>query len=341
MLSFACKQLRNNGQMKLWQWMRYKKAQLVHEFGLLRAFWYDYQRYRTYSHYYPGPSTNPSSLSAMIIREAHGLEKGFTLPNVRLGYGKERISKMLALITRFLELGGDLNDLSICKARSVLGEYIRFHDERRYDLGDRRHAVLNSADMNSSAGGYVEVLREVLEAEACGDLSEAMPSRHSIREYAPEKIPRNVILEAVDIARSTPSVCNRQPWHVYIVEEGELRKQLIDLQDGGKGFAETAAFLAIVTSDLSSFVGWGERNEVFVDGGLFAMSLLLAFHHKKLGACPLNWMVTPDKDRRLREIARIKPSENVIMLVSVGMLPDSIRVAKSARKSVADQVTFL
>jgi len=308
---------------------------------LFRAFLYDYIRYRKYSYYYPRESNDLPNLNAMIFREAHGLEKGLSLPEVRLGYGTERINKIISLMIKYDAQGGRTDDLAIQKARSVLGAYIRFHDEKKYDIGERREELLRWADMQCGIGGYFKTTRGELEEMASGDFAECALSRCSVRDYSAEKVPRGLICEAVDIARKTPSVCNRQPWHLYIVDDDVVKGELVKLQDGGGGFGDKAAFLAIVTTDLKSFIGWGERNEAFVDGGLFAMSLLYAFHYKKLGACPLNWMVTPEKDRRVRELIRIKPSENIIMIISAGKISEKVRIAKSVRKSVSDQLTFL
>jgi hypothetical protein len=69
---------------------------------------------------------------------------------------------------------------------------------------------------------------------------------------------------------------------------------------------------------------------------MFAMSLIYALHSLGLGTCCLNWSVEQDADLRLRSVAQIAPSENVIMLLAVGHLPDELAVACSPRKDLSD-----
>jgi nitroreductase len=115
----------------------------------------------------------------------------------------------------------------------------------------------------------------------------------------------------------------------------------MDLQSGCFGFGDTADFLAVITTDISSFVGAHERNQSFVDGGMYAMSFLYALHCKGLGGCPLHWMLPPRRSQKLRGLLGIPESRNIIMVISVGNLPDNIRTAKSVRHEVEEQYTVL
>lgn len=108
--------------LKVNKWLRHKKAEVVHEVVLLAALVCDYVRYRKYSCYFPNEASDLANLSAMIIREAHALEKGLSLPDVRLGYGSQRIDRLSELIIRYRRYGGGDNDFAVAKARSVLGE---------------------------------------------------------------------------------------------------------------------------------------------------------------------------------------------------------------------------
>jgi len=114
----------------------------------------------------------------------------------------------------------------------------------------------------------------------------------------------------------------------------ENAQQALDWQPGNKGFGHLASRGLIVTADLQSFSGTGERNQPFVDGGMFAMSLLYALHALGLGACPLAWSMRPAQDREMRKALGIPDSEAVIMMISVGHLPDSLQVAKSHRMPI-------
>ena len=74
-----------------------------------------------------------------------------------------------------------------------------------------------------------------------------------------------------------------------------------------------------------------ERNQCWIDGGLFAMSLVLGLHAQGLGTCFLNWSKSSPRDRAMRALLKLPPEEVIIVLVAVGHLPDTLEVARSAR----------
>lgn len=111
----------------------------------------------------------------------------------------------------------------------------------------------------------------------------------------------------------------------------ENAQEALDWQPGNKGFGHLASRGLVVTVDLQAFSGAGERNQAFIDGGMFAMSILYALHAQGLGACPLAWSMRPADDVKMRRALDIPNNEAVIMMISVGNLPDTLQVAKSHR----------
>ena len=57
-----------------------------------------------------------------------------------------------------------------------------------------------------------------------------------------------------------------------------------------------------------------ERNQGWIDGGMFAMSLIYAFHALGIGTCCLNWAVDSRTDRTLRSVVSMPDHEAVIMM---------------------------
>jgi nitroreductase len=91
-----------------------------------------------------------------------------------------------------------------------------------------------------------------------------------------------------------------------------------------------------VTSDLRHFMNIGERNQGWIDGGMFSMQLLLALHAEGLGACPLNWSTDYKEDERFRAISVIPDHEIIMMFIAVGHLPDEFKIAQSARRPLSE-----
>lgn len=89
--------------------------------------------------------------------------------------------------------------------------------------------------------------------------------------------------------------------------------------------------LLLVTSDIRAFMNYGERNEPFVDGGLFSMSLLYALEAYGLAACPLNAMFNLAQDRQTRELLNMPDYEFPVMYIAVGNFPESVPVCRFRR----------
>ena len=113
---------------------------------------------------------------------------------------------------------------------------------------------------------------------------------------------------------------------------------MLSYQNGNRGFGDKASHVLIVTSDLHHFTSAGERNQCWIDGGMFAMSLVYALHSLGLGTCCLNWSVECDQDRALKNNTLISESEAVIMMIAVGVIPEKLNVAVSPRKPLAEVI---
>ena len=61
------------------------------------------------------------------------------------------------------------------------------------------------------------------------ELAEALRTNPSIRDFTAEPVPDAVVAELLELARFAPSGGNRQPWHVAVVQDRSLRRQLADL----------------------------------------------------------------------------------------------------------------
>ena len=299
----------------------------------------DYKRYASNASSYA--SGDAQNLSAMIFMEAHALEKGFSMPEVRFGYGYPRIRKLVGLLDSYQQKGFKLDDLAILKARSVLREYVAFHDDAGFDISEIRELISPWCNTESTVAGFLELTKDDLCESAASPFDSFANSRWSIRSYAEQEVSEEMIRTAVQISKKTPSVCNRQPWRVYAIKDRSIQERVFALQNGNRGFGHTAKYALIVTSDLKCFTGVTERNEAYVDGGMFAMSLLYALHYQGLGACPLNWMVPTSLDLKLRSILPIPKNEKVIMIISVGHIAEKLRVAKSVRYPTEHFVKFI
>jgi nitroreductase len=63
--------------------------------------------------------------------------------------------------------------------------------------------------------------------ETTAAVDEAITSRHSIRAFLPEPVPRETIERILEVAASAPSGTNTQPWKVHVLT-GSSRQRLVD-----------------------------------------------------------------------------------------------------------------
>ncbi|MDF7807637.1 nitroreductase family protein [Pontiellaceae bacterium B12219] len=269
---------------------------------------------------------------------AHVLEKGMSLPDVRLGYGASGLRSLYGLMNAYVKSGFPPNRLAYQNAISVLHAYVAYHKEREHDVNEVKKRLTQyelSCDQSLEAGTVGFPLEEYRKL-ATGNFEQLAQSRFSIRAYGPEPVRREDIYKAMEIARKTPSACNRQSWRVYWVRSKKKKEEILKLHNGHRGFGDTIESFLVITADIKMIFGTAERNQVFVDGGLYSMSLLYALHYVGLGACPMNWCVRYRKDKAFHRMLDIPDSEAVVMLIAVGSLPSEVIAAKSERKAVDD-----
>lgn len=162
-------------------------------------------------------------------------------------------------------------------------------------------------------------------------IADLFTTRRSVRVFHDSPVDTALIERAVGLAANTPSVCNRQSARAHLITAPEEISRVLALQNGNSGFGQVPAVI-VITVDLRLFAGAQERNQRWVDGGLFAMSLGWALHSVGLATCMLNWSMSNSASRSLRAAAGLEPWEDIVTLMAIGNQPHSYRVARSPRR---------
>jgi nitroreductase len=219
--------------------------------------------------------------------------------------------------------------------------YVDFHLAHGIDISREFPELETSVHLPPPGQGISTLNKNSAElvVAAKGDYESLAMSRCSVRQFAEQPVDPSLVRDAVRIAQKCPSVCNRQTAHAWILQKKEFVQAVLRVQQGSKGFSQQVNTVIVVTSCLECFDGSKERNQGFIDGGLFAMSLMHALHYKGLAVCPLNWSSGRTKDRALRNTIPIPDSHIVVMLLAVGHYPKSFPVANSPRRNL-DEVLF-
>ncbi len=277
-----------------------------------------------------------------ILIVAHAIEKGLSLSNPRLFFGKAKLRYMLRMVD---EYDGNFSGFPLEMASGAVRDYISIHEGKGGDvILDELHASLSEGSKlygYAPKGGYKrsEELRLISEDErdTCLDF---MRSRYSCRNYEPKVVPEELVERIVELSQTAPSQCNRQSVRIHCYQKKEHIERLLKLQGGTSGFTERVYNLFIVTSEITAWGGYGQRNQGFVDGGLFGQSLMLACHAHGLVSCGLNLAVDNAKEAMIKKEGGIHPRERLVMMLSFGY-PGTVNLkgARSPRIPVGAVLT--
>lgn len=275
---------------------------------------------------------------AHILRISHSLEKGMALPEVKQGFGKDKIGILLTEITRYSNIFGadEVADIAL----GIIEDTLAFHKLRGIDWSPFSMQVSNLRlavpKVSAQPTGVINLTRSEIIASAPRDPEAFFALRRSVRQFDPNPIPASSIAKAIEMAQRCPSVCNRQPVKVYCYTEREDRVKILSLQDGNRGFGVDGSVVFVITADLNAFYKNGERNQGFVDGGIFAMSLAFSLHSLGFGSCMLNWSMGAGRDIAMRRMLGIADSEVIVTLMVAGDLPSNFSVAASPRRPLSN-----
>lgn len=305
--------------VKLHAWQTASRAKSLREFLL------DARRYWSLS----TPSANSAlaqldarHLECQVTKDYHRIEKGLALASPKRPFGADAHARLQTAIPE--ERAPLLKDEAFAThAATAVDALNRWNDCGEIDdLVSPTAATLPTFDIDEE------------------NLTAFFESRRSVRAFDPTKfVNPSTVMKAVRLAGNSPSVCNRQAWKAHLFTGKEDVARIMRHQSGNRGFGPDAAGVIIVTANIELFSGSGERNQRWVDGGLFAMSLVYALHGLGVATCMLNWSKGNKPSDALRAEAGLKKSEDIVVLIAVGYPIEDHRVARSPRRSLAE--TFI
>lgn len=251
------------------------------------------------------------------------------------GHGFDKAERLVADVEDYASRWGADEQTAIA-TQTLLAWLCLNPGARTEPLASRLAAVPRWSGAEGARGGVETVTREAIQAAGAVDFARFAAARHSIRQYVPSPVPEATVRRAVAVAQQSPSSCNRQTLRVHVWTEPAAIAHVAALQSGNRGFGHQLGGLAIVWTDLRNWTEAAERYNGYVDGGMFAMSLIYALHAEGLGTVPLNWSEEPQQDAALRALAGLPESAEVIVMVGFGQLPEQLAVPCSQRRSVDD-----
>ncbi|MCR9063529.1 MAG: nitroreductase family protein [Cytophagales bacterium] len=305
---------------------------------VLRIYYYDMRRFYRYSNVQQD-FTNEDAFKGRLTILYHVIEKGLTMPETRMGFGQPVVEDLLGLLQRYEDLGYNKTALEFKHSIGVLNEYFNFHEESNFELPEvlviKHKAFVNRIGL-AEGTRQLKYTREEFFKFKNSSFETFSQSRYSSRNYIDKEISLDVIENCIKLALKSPTSCNRQLNRIYVVRGTEMKKKVLQLQYGNRGFGHLANTILVLSANISYFQGVNDRNESYINTGMFAMSLLNAFHHYEIGACPLNWSVDHKRDEAMRALLGVPDNERIGLVVSCGYVPELFEIASSPRLEVKD-----
>ena len=183
-------------------------------------------------------------------------------------------------------------------------------------------------------------------------------SRRTVRDYAPDPIPLEVIEECIRAAGSAPSGANQQPWHFALVSNPEIKRKIREAAeaeerafyagrasedwlealaplgtDSEKPFLETAPWLIVIFAENYGLGPEGERVKhyyVSESVGIATGMLIRALHHAGLATLTH----TPSPMGFLNKVLERPANERAFLILVVGRPAEDALVPDIKRKSL-------
>ena len=237
-------------------------------------------------------SHEPEKLLTEILMTTHALEKAFSIYDKRKGFGVKKAVVLIGNIQKYIRKYGYSEKLDVPIA--LVNSYLVYQRNDGYEnpLLGKVEAGLN--DFIAEYGIKKDVLqmagyRKVNKAEMLDltniDFRRLAVNRHSFRHFSKEPVSEETIREALEIAKFSPSACNRQAYRVHVFS-GNDKDAILKLQGGANSFYKEADKAILITGDMHRYFTT-EMHLAYVDGSLFAMSFIYALTSLGVASIPL------------------------------------------------------
>lgn len=155
---------------------------------------------------------------------------------------------------------------------------------------------------------------------------DTIKDRRSIRTYKDERIPKDKLEKLLEAARLAPSAGNRQNWKFIVVENEQIKNQLVTASNN-QVFVGTASHVIAGIGDSAQ--KWHQ-----VDLSIALEHIVLEAVELGLGTC---W-IGAFNEEEVKKILKIPQDKKVVALLTVGVPAES--PAAKPRKALKEIVAY-
>lgn len=166
-------------------------------------------------------------------------------------------------------------------------------------------------------------------------LTQIIKKRHSVRNYDPRPVPREIIDTMLDAARYAPSACNAQPWRFIVVDNPTTREKLVEKGLGivvPNHFAKSAPVIIVACADTSFMVhsvasAISRIDYHLLDIGAAIENMLLTATSLGLGTCWMGWF----REKNIKMLLKIPKRIQIVSLIAVGYAASDEKIPEKKR----------
>lgn len=274
-----------------------------------------------------------------LRRNIHRLEKGILMRPRRAVFARDFIGETLDFYQHALARPGSVGDLDAGEmqwAHDVLTEYFRLVDDDGGPIEQARERFAGLPAPGESGAIHPFPQGTLTRTDISYDQMLGLAtSRRSVRWFAARPVERELIDQALAVARQSPSACNRLPWTMLVFDDPEQVQRVASIPFGAAGYSHQIPTVIVVKADLSSYFSPRDRHVPYIDASLAAMGFIYALETLGLSSSIINWPDFEPLEAKMSSLLQLKPYERVVMLIAVGYPDPEALVAYSKKKDLA------
>ena len=266
----------------------------------------------------------------------HTLEKGLSHFELR-PFGRQKIRTIIDLMKKQTDFENYERLFSFINGINSLREYKKVYEEHKWTDNPEYKEVSEFLSnfgkiIDQKTGAYV-MTKEELKNDYDINYKKFIKSRHSTRNYKNKRLKMEDIKKAIEMAKYSPSACNRQFIKVHYYHKGKMRQNVIDYSIGKGGIYLEGVNTFIITFDTNGLTGKGERNQGYFNAGLFATNFVNALHSLGIGTCFIQFSNSVEEEEKLKKMNKIPSNERIAVILFAGYYDEKSIFCVSPRKN--------
>lgn len=279
-----------------------------------------------------------------LRRNVHRLEKGIIMQPRRAVFARDYIEETVEFYAVAMErpaAAANIDAGEMQWAHDVLAEYFSIVTDEDPGIARSRQRFESMPSYGTPSHIHPYPQKTLKRTDVTYDqMVDLAINRRSIRWFEDKPVPREMIDQALMVARQSPSACNRLPYEFMVFDDPQQVRTVASIPFGAAGYSHQIPTVIVVKGDLSNYFSPRDRHVPYIDASLAAMGFIYALETLGLSSSVINWPDFEPLEAKMAKTLGLKPYERVIMLLAVGYPDPEALVAYSQKKDLESLRSF-